>query len=134
MLKFPRLTATITALAAVTLLAGCSSIREEHEHFSNRDQKIENVVGNVWRISAAWPGTKAPTKLVEHLQKEAQQFCGQRKMGMLPLYGSSEEGLGDAVKPATAWLEFRCQSGVHVESTYDGINIHYDLDELDNAL
>lgn len=134
MLKFPRLTATITALVGVTLLAGCSTIREEQEHYANRDRKVENVVGNVWRISASWPGTKAPQKLVEYLHTEATKFCGERDMGMLPLYGSSEEGSGDAVKPATGWLEFRCQSGVHVESTYDGMHIHYDLDELDEGL
>lgn len=129
-----RLSLLAAGLAAITLLAGCETIREEQSHYQNRSQDITNVVGNIWRIKASWPGTKSPQKLVEHLQTQAQQYCGSQGMGMLPLYGSSEEGSGDAAKPATAWLEFRCQKGVHVESTYDGIHMHYDLDELDEGI
>ena len=40
-----------TALAAL-LLSGCEALQEERQNFLDREEKITNVVGNVWRIEA----------------------------------------------------------------------------------
>lgn len=128
-----RLALLSTGLVAAALLAGCGTIREEQTHIKNRTENVTNVVGNIWRIEASWPGTKLATKLTEHLHTRAQQFCGKRGMGMLPLSGASSDGSGDEAKPAEGWLEFRCQQGVKVESTYDGIHAHIDAEDLDEG-
>ena len=45
-----------TALAALHL-SGCEALQEERQNFLDREEKITNVVGNVWRIEACAGGT-----------------------------------------------------------------------------
>ena len=55
-----------TALAAL-LLSGCEALQEERQNFLDREEKITNVVGNVWRIEAVWPGHVEGNHLADHL-------------------------------------------------------------------
>lgn len=121
------------AVAVLALAAGCTQLKEQHSSFMNRTESITNVVGNVWRIQASWPNTKSAKQLSEHLYDRAQRFCGGDDQGMMPLTGSTNDGSGDAKRPATGWLEFRCAHPEKVEREYQGITLHFDelLDEDD---
>ena len=88
-----------TALAAL-LLSGCEALQEERQNFLDREEKITNVVGNVWRIEAVWPG---------HVE-------GNRKK--------------DGSRPASAWLEFRCQPGLDYRPEYKGLTGTFEIDDL----
>ena len=97
-----------TALAAL-LLSGCEALQEERQNFLDREEKITNVVGNVWRIEAVWPGHVEGNRLADHLHERARMHCDRQHMAMLPVNGSSTNGKKDGSRPASAWLEFRCQ-------------------------
>ena len=115
-----RLTAAVAAL--LVLATGCSSLKEEHQNIMNR--RID--VGNIWRITGSWPNTKSAKALNEYIYERARGFCGENDKGMMPISGSSADGSGDAAKPATAWLEFRCENPQKVYREYKGITLHLD--------
>ncbi len=119
------------AAAALALCAGCAPLKEQHTSFMNRTESITNVVGSIWRIQASWPNTKSSKDLSEHLYERAQRFCGGDDQGMMPLTGTTHDGSGDAKRPATGWLEFRCANPEKVEREYKGITLHFD-DLLDD--
>ena len=117
----------IAAVAALLVLAtGCSSLKEEHQNIMNRRIDVVNVVGNIWRITGSWPNTKSAKALNEYIYERARGFCGENDKGMMPISGSSADGSGDAAKPATAWLEFRCENPQKVYREYKGITLHLD--------
>ena len=118
-----------TALAAVAL-TGCQTIKDEHQKILNRDETMTNVVGNVWRIDAKWPGVHQSNRLVEHLAEKARQHCAKDGKGMLPLRGASTNGTQDGKKPATAWLELRCQNPLDYRPEYKGIMGSFEVEEL----
>lgn len=118
-----------TALAAVAL-TGCQTIKDEHQKILNRDETMTNIVGNVWRIDAKWPGVHQSNRLVEHLAEKARQHCAKDGKGMLPLRGASTNGTQDGKKPATAWLEFRCQNPLDYRPEYKGIMGSFEVEEL----
>ena len=119
-----RLTAAI--VAALVLATGCTALKEEHQNVMNRRVDIVNVVGNIWRISGSWPNTQNAKPLTEHLYERAQRFCHDAEKGMMPVTGSSVDGAADGSKPATAWLEFRCENPQKVYREYKGITLHLD--------
>ena len=119
-----RLTAAVAAL--LVLATGCSSLKEEHQNIMNRRIDVVNVVGNIWRITGSWPNTKSAKALNEYFYERARGFCGENDKGMMPISGSSADGSGDAAKPATAWLEFRCENPQKVYREYKGITLHLD--------
>ena len=80
-----------TALAAL-LLSGCEALQEERQNFLDREEKITNVVGNVWRIEAVWPGHVEGNRLADHLHERARMHCDRQHMAMLPVNGSSTNG------------------------------------------
>ena len=118
-----------TALAAL-LLTGCQSLKEEHSQYLNREEKITNVVGQVWRIDAKWPGDFQSRELSEHLYESAMQFCGKNGMGMMPLRGSASDGKKDGTRPAEGWLEFRCDRALNYRPEYKGITGTFNPEDL----
>ena len=118
------------SLTAV-LLTGCQTIHEEHQKYSNREQNIVNVVGNVWRIDAKWPADQlAGSRLSEHLYMSAVKFCQRERMGMLPIRGATEDSSKDGKKPSTGWLEFRCQKALDYRPEYKGLTGTFTPEEL----
>ena len=86
-----------TALAAL-LLSGCEALQEERQNFLDREEKITNVVGNVWRIEAVWPGHVEGNRLADHLHERARMHCDRQHMAMLPVNGSSTNGEQDGME------------------------------------
>ena len=120
-----------TALAAVAL-SGCQAIKEENDNIRGREEVLTNVIGNVWRIDAKWPGVHQPNQLVEHIAEQARRHCAKDGKGMLPIRGSNANGSRDGTKPATAWLEFRCQNPLDYRPEYKGLTGSFTPDELTN--
>ncbi len=118
-----------TALAAL-LLSGCGSLKEEARDILNRQETLTNVVGNVWRIEAVWPGYVEGNHVADHLSERARAHCGAKHMAMLPLNGSSTNGLKDGSRPASAWLEFRCQAGLDYRPEYKGLTGTFQVEDL----
>lgn len=114
------------AAALIAALSGCQTLQDEHQNYKNRQAEIVNVVGNTWRVSAVWPNAESAKPLSEWLYERAKDFCGGRDAGMMPLQGASEDGSGDAKKPASGWLEFRCSRPEKVYQEYKGIRLHLD--------
>lgn len=88
-------TLIIGAALAAILLSGCEALHEERQNYLDREEKITNVVGNVWRIEAVWPGYIEGNRLADHLHERARSHCGDRGMAMLPVNGSSTNGTKD---------------------------------------
>lgn len=123
----PLRTAALIGTAAILLATtGCTALQEEHQNLMNRRVDVVNVVGNIWRITGSWPNTKSAKALNEYIYDRARYFCGEGDKGMMPISGSSTDGSGDAAKPATAWLEFRCANPEKVQREYKGITLHLD--------
>ena len=118
-----------TALAAL-LLSGCEALQKERQNFLDREEKITNVVGNVWRIEAVWPGHVEGNRLADHLHERARMHCDRHHMAMLPVNGSSTNGTKDGSRPASAWLEFRCQPGLDYRPEYKGLTGTFEIDDL----
>lgn len=118
-----------TALAAL-LLSGCEALQEERQNFLDREEKITNVVGNVWCIEAVWPGHVEGNRLADHLHERARMHCDRQHMAMLPVNGSSTNGKKDGSRPASAWLEFRCQPGLDYRPEYKGLTGTFEIDDL----
>lgn len=123
-------TLIIGAALAAILLSGCEALHEERQNYLDREEKITNVVGNVWRIEAVWPGYIEGNRLADHLHERARSHCGDRGMAMLPVNGSSTNGTKDGKRPASAWLEFRCQAGLGYRPEYKVLTGSFAIDDL----
>ena len=120
----------LAAALSVAILSGCQTIKEEHTQYLNREQNIVNVVGSVWRIDAKWPGEHQANRLAEHLYTSAVKFCERERQAMLPIRGSTEDGTKDGSRPASGWLEFRCQKGLDYRPEYKGLTGTFDFEDL----
>ena len=118
-----------SALAAL-LLTGCQAISEKQAQYDNREETLTNIVGQVWRIDAKWPGTVQTNKLTEHLYTKGMKHCDSQGFGFLAIKGASTEGTEDGSKPATAWLEYRCQRPLDYRPEYKGITKTVNPEEL----
>ena len=56
--------------------------------------------------------------------------CDRQHMAMLPVDGSSTNGKKDGSRPASAWLEFRCQPGLDYRPEYKGLTGTFEIDDL----
>ena len=61
----------LLSLVALTTLTGCQAIQEESRNFAGREERLSNVVGNVWRLDFKWPGSVRATQINEALQQRA---------------------------------------------------------------
>lgn len=104
---------TAPILLSLVALTGCQAIQEESRNFAGREERLSNVVGNVWRLDFKWPGSVRATQINEALQQRARDICQREELGMLPLSGAVDAH-EDGSAPSTAWLEFRCQRPVQV--------------------
>ena len=80
-----------TAHAAL-LRSVCLALLYVRQYFLDREEKITNVVGNVWRIEAVWPGHVEGNRLADHLHERARMHCDRQHMAILPVNGSSTNG------------------------------------------
>ena len=65
----------LLSLVALTALTGCQAIQEESRNFAGREERLSNVVGNVWRLDFKWPGSVRATQINEALQQRARDIC-----------------------------------------------------------
>ena len=96
----------LLSLVALTALTGCQAIQEESRNFAGREERLSNVVGNVWRLDFKWPGNVRATQINEALQQRARDICQREELGMLPLSGAVDAH-EDGSAPSTAWLPRR---------------------------
>ena len=120
------LSSALTAL----LLTGCQAISEKQAQFDSREEILTNVVGQVWHLEAKWPGVVQTNRLTEHLYAKGMKHCDQQGYGFLAIKGASTEGAEDGSKPATAWLEYRCQQPLNYRPEYKGITKTVNPDDL----
>lgn len=118
-----------SALAAI-LLTGCQTISEKQALYDSREEMLTNIVGQVWRIEAKWPGVVQTNRLTEHLYAQGMKHCDRQGFGFLAIKGSSSAGSEDGSKPATAWLEYRCQQPLNYRPEYKGITKTVNPDDL----
>ena len=109
---------------------GCEALQEERQNFLDREEKITNVVGNVWRIEPSGPDTSRATASPTTSMNAARMHCDRQHMAMLPVNGSSTNGKKDGSRPASAWLEFRCQPGLDYRPEYKGLTGTFEIDDL----
>ena len=119
-----------TALAAL-LLSGCEALQEERQNFLDREEKITNVVGNVWRIEAVWPGHVEGNRLADHLPMNAPACTATASTWpCCPSTVPRPTARRTAAVPASAWLEFRCQPGLDYRPEYKGLTGTFEIDDL----
>ena len=127
-------TIILSTLLSALFLSGCQAINEKRAQIDSREETLTNVVGQVWRLDAQWPGVVLTNDLTEHLYNKGLKHCHEQGLGFLAIRGASTEGKADGSHPASAWLEYRCQRALDYRPEYKGITKTVNPDDLTDLL